>query len=143
MSLALEQAALAAQNGDVPVGAIIVHNDQIIGSAYNEIEQRKDATAHAEILALQQAAKKFGNWRLNDCILCVTLEPCPMCTGAIMLSRIGTVIFGAADPARGAMGSLFDISQDKRIGPPPRVISKIKEVESLELLKQFFAKARR
>ena len=142
MKEALSEAEIAMHDGDVPIGAVIAHGDSIIARAHNEIEKNKDATQHAEILAIQQASKTLSDWRLNETILCVTLEPCPMCAGAIMQARIGTVVFAAYDDKRGALGSLFNLALDKRLGNPPRVISGIREAESLQLLQQFFKEKR-
>lgn len=143
MLKALTEAKKAALAEEVPVGAVIAKADgQVIAFAHNEVECQKDATQHAEILAIQRAAKFTGDWRLKDCILAVTLEPCSMCLGAIKLARIPVVIFGAYDPEKGACGSLFDLSIDSRLGPVPKVISKIKETECQQILKDFF-KAKR
>ena len=143
MDEALCEAALAAEAGDVPIGAVIAINNEIIARAHNQIELNHDATAHAEILAIQRASSALNDWRLNDAILCVTLEPCPMCAAAIRQARIQTVIFGALDPVRGGMGSLFDLSLDTRLGSPlPRVVSAVKENECKNLLQQFFKKKR-
>ncbi len=142
MSEALFQAELAFKKGEVPVGAVVAIKDNIIARSHNLVEQEKDPSAHAEILALKEAGKVLGDWRLNEAILCVTLEPCTMCTGAIRQSRIGTVIFGASDPKMGAMGSLYDISQDLRLGEIPRVIRNIKAERCAQVLKDFFNSVR-
>lgn len=140
MQLALEQAELALAKGEVPIGAVIASETEIIATAHNEVETLKDATAHAEILAIRRASEKLGNWRLGELLLCVTLEPCTMCTGALKQSRIGTVIYGAPDPRAGALGSIYDLSQNP---PKIRVISGIEENRCLAILKGFFEKRRR
>ena len=142
MDLALAEAAIALHEGEVPVGAIVASADAILARDHNRIEQRRDATAHAELLAIQAASSAKKNWRLEDCVLCVTLEPCTMCTGAIKQSRIPVVVFGAQDPRLGACGSLYDLSQDPRNGPVPRVISGVQGEKCLALLKEFFRKIR-
>lgn len=138
MDECLALALHAAAQGEVPVGALIWKDGAIIAKAHNEIESRNDATAHAEVLAIQKASKILDNWRLHDCILCVTLEPCSMCAGAIIQSRIPTVLFGAHDPKLGAFGSTYDLSTLF----PLRVIQGIKEKENLALLRDFFASVR-
>jgi tRNA(adenine34) deaminase len=142
MARAIRQGEFARSEGEVPVGAVLAHEGRIIAEAHNRTEQEKDATAHAEMLVMREAAKKLGNWRLSEAILAVTLEPCSMCTGALKLARIPVVIFGAYDPKAGAMGSLYDLSQDCRTGEAPRVISAIQTDECLALLKQFFKERR-
>ncbi len=143
MDEALREAILASEAGDVPIGAVIAKGSNIIARAHNQIELNHDATAHAEILAIQRASTELGDWRLTDAILCVTLEPCPMCAAAIRQSRLGTVLFGSYDPVRGGMGSLFDLSLDTRLGSPlPRVISGIKEKECRTILQDFFKSKR-
>ena len=136
------QAEAAAAHGEVPVGAVVAHGSEIIAEAHNLVERRQDATLHAEVLALRLASERLGSWRLKDCVLCVTLEPCPMCIGAAKLARINTLIYAAADAERGAVGSVFDLSQDARLGPNPTVISGIMADKSVELLKKFFAARR-
>ena len=142
MGLALEQAELAAELGEVPVGAVIVSKGKVIARAHNEVESTKDPSAHAEILAIKRAADVVGDWRLNQVELYVTLEPCTMCIGAIKLSRISTLVFGASDERLGACGSLYDLVQDKRNGPVARVISGVREQESIDLLQKFFKEKR-
>ena len=134
----LELATLSATLGEVPVGAVISRNGEIISEAHNEVEARNDPTAHAEILAIQRAASKINSWRLSDCILCVTLEPCPMCAGAIVQSRIPTIIFSTRDPVLGACGSKIDITALSSV----RVIEGILDTDSAELLKKFFKDVR-
>lgn len=138
MSEALSRAEEAAKSGEVPVGAIIVNSSGIIAKTSNLVESCNDPTAHAEVLAIRQAAKQLNSWRLNDCILCVTLEPCSMCLGAIKLARIPVLVFGASDAEKGACGSLFNLAQDKRLGAETEVISGIKEKECAEILRKFF-----
>jgi tRNA(adenine34) deaminase len=140
MSRALAEAETAAQNGEVPIGAVVARADNfdVIATAHNQMETRRDPTAHAEILAIREATQKVGNWRLKDTILCVTLEPCSMCSGAIKLARLPTLIYGAEDPKLGAAGSLYDLLDDPRSGTPPRVIRGVLEARSLELLRRFF-----
>lgn len=140
--LALAEAKKAYEIGEVPVGAVISRGEELIASSHNLIESRKDATAHAELLAIQQASSKLGDWRLNECMLTVTLEPCTMCLGAIKQSRIGTLVFLAYDPARGACGSLYDLTGDARLGPNPQVVYEFDADSSLSLLKDFFREKR-
>jgi tRNA(adenine34) deaminase len=142
MNEAIGHAKSAARAGEVPVGAVIAHNNTIIGTGRNTTEKDQSVIAHAEIHAIREASKKLGSWRLNDCILCVTLEPCTMCLGAIRLARIPVIIFGAGDSAQGAVGSLYDLSLDDRLGTPPRVIRNIKAAECQALLKEFFSSLR-
>ncbi len=142
MHAALEQAQAGAAQGEVPVGAIVVVGGEIVSRAHNEVESGKDASAHAEILAMRRAALSAGDWRLNDALLCVTLEPCTMCIGAAKLARIPTIVFGAEDPRLGAVGSLYDLSQDARNGPVPRVIRGIEEERCRNLLQEFFKRCR-
>ena len=112
MRLALEEAELAAREGEMPVGCVIVRNGQVIARAHNRCEQDRDATAHAELLAIRRACREKGDWRLNDCTLYVTLEPCPMCAGAMVQARLGHLVFGAPDPGQGCAGSLYRIPED-------------------------------
>lgn len=142
MRAALAQAKKASSADEVPVGAVVVHDNQIIAEAHNQTESRKSPIAHAEILVLEQAAKKLGDWRLSECSLLVTLEPCTMCTGALRNARIGNLIFGAFEERLGACGSLYDLSLDERLGKTPRVISGILAEESKDLLVEFFQKKR-
>lgn len=142
MAEALREAAHAAAKGEVPVGAVIAHKEAIIARAHNTTEASATVTAHAEMHAINRASQTLGGWRLSDCILCVTLEPCTMCLGAIRLARIPTIIFGAGDSRQGAVGSLYDLSQDERLGNPIRVISNIQQKECEEILSQFFKKLR-
>ena len=136
MTEALLGAEKAASLGEVPIGAVIAHSGRIIARAHNLIETKKDATAHAEVLAIRQASEVLGNWRLSECVLCVTLEPCVMCMGAIKLSRIPFLVFGANAPVLGAAGSLCDLTN---VGPELQVVPGVKEAECAAILKNFFA----
>jgi len=142
MKLAIDQANIAEENGDVPIGAVIVCKDQIIGKAYNQKEQLKDPTAHAEIIALTQAAAYMQTWRLNGCTMYVTLEPCPMCAGALVLARIDRLVYGCDDPKTGAVKSLYNIVQDERLNHRLEVDSGVLADECAELLQRFFQKRR-
>jgi len=143
MRTALEAAKIAQESGDVPIGAVIVHRGQIIGRAYNQREQLKDPTAHAEIIALTQAAAALETWRLNDCTMYVTLEPCPMCAGALVLARIDRLVYGCDDPKTGAVKSLYNIVQDKRLNHRVEVTSGVLADECSGLVQGFFAQRRR
>ena len=137
MRLALAEARKSGQ--DVPVGAILLDGyGDIVAEAHNEREILKDPTAHAEILAIKRASESLGSWRLDDLTLVVTLEPCLMCAGAIVSSRIGRVVFGAWDQRVGAAGSLYDVLRDSRLGEPVEVIPGVLEQECSQLLKEFF-----
>lgn len=142
MRLALEQAALAPGSGEVPIAALLVHEGQVLAQAHNLRETRQDPTAHAEILVIQEAAAKMGTWRLLDCTLYVTLEPCPMCAGAIVQSRIARTVFAAWDPKAGACGSLMDIPTDPRLNHRVEIAGGILEKESQRLLQEFFRQRR-
>ena len=142
MRLALDEARRAAAHGDVPVGAVVIHDDKVIASACNERELRNDPTAHAEMLALRTAADHLGSWRLDGCMLYVTLEPCTMCAGAIINSRISTVVFGAADLKAGALGSLYNFAADPRLNHESFVRHGVLAEESSALLQDFFAARR-
>lgn len=142
MNEAIKQAKKAAQKDEVPIGCVIVKDDQIIARAYNKREMKQCSTAHAEILAIEKACKKLGNWRLEDCDLYVTLEPCPMCSGAIIQSRIRNVIFGAYDPKGGCMGSNMNINDVRGFNHYPDIEGGILQDECSRLLKEFF-KAKR
>ena len=142
MKEAIKQAKKAAQKDEVPIGCVIVKDDQIIARAYNKREMKQCSTAHAEILAIEKACKKLGSWRLEDCDLYVTLEPCPMCSGAIIQSRIRNVIFGAYDPKGGCMGSNMNINDVRGFNHYPDIESGILQDECSRLLKDFF-KAKR
>jgi tRNA(adenine34) deaminase len=138
MRRALELAGEAAAMGEVPVGALVVHEDQVIAQAFNLRETLDDPTAHAERLALTLAGRARGTWYLEDCTLYVTLEPCPMCAGAIVLSRIARVVYGAADPKAGACKSLFQLVTDPRLNHRAQVTSGILADECGRILSQFF-----
>jgi tRNA(adenine34) deaminase len=140
MGRALELARGAAADGDVPVGAVVVSPEGvIIGEGCNLREVEGDPTAHAEVVALRQAARRTGEWRLEDCTLVVTLEPCPMCAGALVLSRVSTLVIGAWDPKLGACGSVWDIVRDRRATHRVEVISGVREDECSQVLLDFFA----
>jgi len=139
MQAALSLAKVAADKGDVPVGAIVVNETgEILGTGQNFREQSNDPTAHAEIIAIRQAAEKIGSWRLDDLTLVVTLEPCAMCAGAILQSRIKRLVFGAWDKKAGAVGSVLDVIRDPRALTKTEVISRIMEKECSEVLSNFF-----
>lgn len=138
MRMALEQAMLAPASGEVPIAALLVHEGQVLARAHNLRETRQDPTAHAEILVIQEAAVKLGTWRLIDCTLYVTLEPCPMCAGAIVQSRIDRLVFGSRDPKAGACGSLMDIPTDPRLNHRVQVTEGLLREESAKLLQEFF-----
>ena len=140
--VAIEAAKIAQDNGDVPIGAVIIHQDQIIGKAYNQREQLKDPTAHAEIIALTQAAAFRQSWRLDGCTMYVTLEPCPMCAGALVLSRMDRLVYGCHDPKAGACGSLYNIVQDERLNHRLQVTAGVLADECRKLLQDFFAQRR-
>lgn len=138
MTEALKLARYACSINEVPIGAVIVYKDEIIASAHNEVEKSNDPTAHAECLAIRRAGEKRGDWRLNECALFVTLEPCTMCIGAIKLARIPLLVFGAFDPKIGAVGSIYDLSVNTEI----RVVSNVCEHECRKVLQDFFANKR-
>jgi len=142
MRAALEQAEVALKLGEVPVGAAVGYRGKLLATAHNEMEANRDATSHAEMLVIRRASEKIKDWRLVDTLLCVTLEPCTMCAGAIRQARIPVVVFGAADPRMGAFGSIYDLSQDSRLGPPVRVISGVESDACLQLLQEFFKQVR-
>lgn len=139
MARALELAALAAASDDVPVGALVLGPEgQVLGQGYNRREADGDPTAHAEVLALREAAAARGEWRLDDCTLVVTLEPCTMCAGAIVLARVPRVVFGAWDPKAGAAGSVRDVLRDSRLNHQVEVIPGVREQECSQILREFF-----
>ena len=142
MGVALDEARAAAANGDVPVGAVVVIGGEIVAARHNERELTGDPTAHAEVLALRDAAAKVGSWRLADATLIVTLEPCPMCAGAALNARIGHVVYGAGDPKAGATGSLYNLCADARLNHEIAVTPFVRADESSALLQQFFAALR-
>ena len=140
MRLALEQAALATASGDVPVGAVVLGPaGDVLARGRNERELGGDPTAHAEVLALRAASTALGSWRLTGCTLVVTLEPCTMCAGAVVLSRVGRLVYGAVDPKAGAVGSLWDVVRDRRLNSRPEVVGGVLAGESGALLRNFFA----
>ena len=143
MKKALAQAQLAASKDEVPIGCVIVYKDKILSRAYNQREKKQSSLAHAEILAIEKACKKLGSWRLEDCTLYVTLEPCPMCTGAIIQSRIPRVVFGAYDPKGGCMGSCTNLLEVKGFNHYPSYTGGILEEECSSLLKEFFKQKRK
>jgi len=142
MQYALREAEKAASRGEVPVGAVVVAGGLIIGRGHNLVETLQDATAHAEMIAITAAAGSVGSWRLDGATLYVTLEPCPMCSGAILLSRVGSVIFGAPDPRFGACGSVTNVIGKNPFGPAVEVVPGIMEKQCQALLQEFFQKIR-
>jgi tRNA(adenine34) deaminase len=142
MRLALAEAEQCSAHGDVPIGAVVVRDGEVIGRAGNERELRADPTAHAEVLALRQAAERLGGWRVPDSVLYVTLEPCAMCAGAVVLARVPHVVFGAQDPKAGAAGSVLDVLGEPRLNHRPQVDGGLLAAESAELLSRFFAERR-
>jgi tRNA(adenine34) deaminase len=139
MRLALDEALLAPATGDVPIGCVVLDRDgAVVGRGHNEREAHGDPTAHAEVVALRDAARTLGEWRLSGCTLVVTLEPCAMCAGAIVLARVDRVVFGAWDPKAGAAGSLWDILRDRRLNHRAEVIPGVLEPECARLLHRFF-----
>jgi tRNA(adenine34) deaminase len=143
MGEALRQAAKAYEKDEVPVGAVIVREGKIIARSFNQVEALKDATAHAEMLALTQAQEIAGDWRLTDCTLYATKEPCPMCAGAIVHTRLARVVFGAADPKGGAAGSALNLLQFPTLNHRCQITGGVREPECRALLQNFFAKQRR
>ena len=143
MALAIAEAERALEHEDVPIGAVVVRDGEVIGAGHNERELRQDPTAHAEVIALREAARAGGSWRVLESVLYVTLEPCAMCAGAIVLARVPRVVFGCADPKAGAAGSVLDILADPRLNHRPQVTGGILEAECAALLKEFFAERRR
>lgn len=142
MGKAIEQAEKAAARGEVPIGAVIVKDGKITARGHNLRESLQDPAAHAELLAIRRGAKKLGNWRLLGTTLYVTLEPCLMCMGAILLARVERVVFGCHDPKGGAAGSLYDLSNDKRLNHRVALVSGIREAECAGLLSNFFVQLR-
>ncbi|MCH2181195.1 MAG: tRNA adenosine(34) deaminase TadA [Mariniblastus sp.] len=143
MGQALELARQAFELDEVPVGAVIVRAGRVIAATHNRCEQLRDATAHAEMMAITQAAESVGDWRLEDCVLYVTLEPCIMCAGAILQSRIPRVVFGALDPKGGAVGSMFNLLDDARLNHRCEVVSGVQATACGSLLTEFFQGKRR
>jgi tRNA(adenine34) deaminase len=142
MRAALDEARAAVAHGDVPIGAVVVRHDQVIGRGRNERERREDPTAHAEVLALREAAAALGSWRVLDCTLYVTLEPCAMCAGAIVLARVPRVVYACTDPKAGAAGSVLDVLAQPQLNHRPEVVGGVLADEASALLRTFF-RARR
>ena len=142
MRLALRLAARAAEHGDVPIGSVVARGEEVLGEAGNERELRGDPTAHAEVLALREAAKRLGGWRLLETTIYVTLEPCPMCAGAITLARVPRLVYGAADPKGGAVGGMIDLFAEPVVNHRPEVESGLLAEESAALLERFFSSRR-
>jgi tRNA(adenine34) deaminase len=143
MREAIVEAELAAAHDDVPIGAVIVHDGEVIARGHNRREADTDPTAHAEILALRGAARQLGSWRLEGCTLYVTLEPCTMCAGALVLARLDRLVFGADDPKAGAVGALYDVPRDPRLNHQVEVVRGIDAERCGDLLRSFFAARRR
>jgi len=143
MALAMREAEEAFEMGEVPVGAIIVFEDKVIGRGYNRTAQLHDASAHAEMIALSAAYSRFGDWRLENCTLFSTLEPCAMCAGAAVLSRISRIVFGARDPKFGACGSIFNIPVEPRLNHRIEVVEGILADEVATMMREFFARVRK
>ena len=142
MRLALREATRALEHDDVPIGAVVVQGGEVIGAGHNEREMRADPTAHAEMIALREAARALGSWRVLDSVMYVTLEPCAMCAGAIVLARLPRVVFGASDPKAGAAGSVFNVLEEPRLNHRPQVESGLLAEECADLLRAFFAPRR-
>lgn len=142
MDLALREARRALEHDDVPIGAVVVHGGVVIGAGHNERERREDPTAHAEVLALRAAAAALGSWRVLESTLYVTLEPCAMCAGAIVLARTPRVVYGCADPKAGAAGSVLDVLAQPRLNHRPEVVGGVRADECADLLRTFFAQRR-
>jgi tRNA(adenine34) deaminase len=142
MERAIELARRAAEHGDVPIGAVIARAGEVLGEAGNERELRGDPTAHAEVLALRQAAEQIGGWRIGEATIYVTLEPCAMCAGAIVLARVERVVYGAADPRAGAAGSVFDVLSEPALNHNPRVVAGLLADRCAAPLAEFFAARR-
>ncbi len=142
MRLALREAERALEHEDVPIGAVLVRDGELVAAAHNERELRQDPTAHAEVIALREAARLEGSWRLLDTVLYVTLEPCAMCAGAIVLARVPRVVYGASDPKAGACGSVLDVLGEPRLNHRPEVAGGLLAAECGEMLSEFFASRR-
>ena len=142
MDEALAEARAAEAHDDVPVGAVVVRDGQVVARAHNERERRQDPTAHAEILALRAAAEALGTWRLERCVLYVTLEPCAMCAGAVVLARVPLLVYGTSDPKAGAAGSLMDLTRDERLNHRATVVRGIRADECAGVLTRFFHRRR-
>jgi tRNA(adenine34) deaminase len=142
MRLAIREAQAALEHDDVPIGAVVVHDGEVIGAAHNERELRQDPTAHAELIALREASRALGSWRVLDAVLYVTLEPCVMCAGAIVLARVPRLVYGATDPKAGAAGSVLDVLGQPRLNHRPAVAGGLLAEECAELLTDFFGSRR-
>jgi len=142
MRLALREAERALEHDDVPIGAVVVHEGEVIGAGRNERELRQDPTAHAEMIALREASRALSSWRLMDAVLYITLEPCAMCAGAIVLARVSRVVFGAADPKAGAAASVLDVLGEPRLNHRPEVAGGLLADEAAALLQDFFGDRR-
>ncbi len=142
MRLALREAARALEHDDVPIGAVIVREGELVAAAHNEREVRADPTAHAEMVALREASRALGSWRVLDTVMYVTLEPCAMCAGAIVLARVPRVVFGAYDPKAGAAGSVLDVLDLPQLNHRPQVQGGLLAEECADLLREFFASRR-
>jgi tRNA(adenine34) deaminase len=142
MRLALREASRALEHDDIPVGAVVVVDGEVLGTGHNERELRADPTAHAELIALRDAARSLGRWRVLESVLYVTLEPCAMCAGAVVLARVPRVVFGTADPKAGAAGSVLDVLAEPRLNHRPEVQSGLLAQECADLLRAFFASRR-
>ncbi|MDP8215484.1 MAG: nucleoside deaminase [Candidatus Euphemobacter frigidus] len=143
MEQAIKEAKKADQSDDIPIGCVIVHKKRIIARAHNQVELLKDATAHAEMIAITQAESYLNDWRLNDAVLFVTKEPCPMCAGAILQSRIGTVVYGVSAPRDGAAGSVINLLNSTALGSSVECIGEVKEKKCRDLLQEFFKRIRK
>lgn len=142
MQRAIELAVKAGEHGDVPIGAVVVRADEVIAAAGNERELRADPTAHAEILALREASERLGGWRIEDATIYVTLEPCAMCAGAIVLARVSRVVYGAGDPKAGAAGSVLDLLSEPALNHNPEVVGGVLAEDCSALLSSFFSARR-
>jgi len=142
MRLAIREAQAALDHDDVPIGAVVVHDGEVIGAGHNERELRQDPTAHAELIALREASRALGSWRILDAVLYVTLEPCAMCAGGIVLARVPRVVYGTTDPKAGAAGSVLDILAEPRLNHRPQVAGGLLATECATLLTDFFGSRR-
>jgi tRNA(adenine34) deaminase len=143
MRMAIDQAMIAEEDGDVPIGCVVVYENRVIGKGYNQREKLQDPTAHAEMIALTAASEFIGSWRLHDCTMYVTLEPCSMCAGALVLARIDRLVYGCDDPKTGAVKSLYNIVQDDRLNHHIEVSSGVLAEECSKMLSDFFARRRK
>ena len=143
MKQALKQAQKALKIDEVPIGCVVVKNNKVLGSGFNQKIKKNSALEHAELVALKKAQKKLGDWHLNDCTLYVTLEPCPMCAGACINTRVGRVVFGASDPKAGCCGTLYNLPEDKRFNHRPEVTGGVLQDECGKILTQFFKTKRK